>query len=72
MELNQLQNRVAKHYEGGEFAGTESMTNAKELGDTLFVFCLNEADDAESTEVYQERLETAINQLRSLQAEIAS
>jgi hypothetical protein len=56
MELNPLQQRVSKHYEGGEFVGTESMTNAKELGDTLFVFCLNEADDAESTEVYQQRL----------------
>lgn len=66
--LTPLQLLVAKHYEGGEFAHVTTVQEAEYCGDTLFVFCLHEASDAEPhAATFHKFLQTAIDQLRSLQ-----
>lgn len=68
--LTPLQQRVADHYEGGEFAFVTSVAQAKTVGDCLFVFVLAEAGDAaDDAEEFTSMLERAIDQLRSLRGE---
>ena len=68
--LTPLQRLVAEHYCGGEFAHIETQEEAEDCGDTLFSFVIREAGDAGGAPDYVGMLDTAINQLRSLQAEM--
>jgi hypothetical protein len=68
--LTPLQQFVTKHYAGGEFAHLTNLGEAKDFGDTLLVFALYEASDAEDFDEFRRMLETAVDQLRSLIGEI--
>lgn len=77
MKLSPLQQLVAQHYAGSEFAHVVDTDELDDLGDTLFKFVVLEAGDADcgsntilSAHTFGRMLETAINQLRSLQSEI--
>lgn len=64
--LNELQHRVADHYEGGEFAFVTSVEQTKTVGDGLFAFCIVESGDAGDVNEFAGMLQRAIDQLRSL------
>lgn len=64
--LNELQHRVADHYEGGEFAYVTSVEQAETVGDGLLAFCIVEAGDAGDVGEYVGMLQRAIDQLHSL------
>lgn len=68
--LSPLQRRIADHYEGGEFAYITSAEQAKSVGDGLFAFCIFEAGDAQDADECGRMLTRAINQLRSVRAEL--
>lgn len=70
MSFNRFQNHVLEHYCGGEFSAIETEQQINECGDTLFVFLMREAHDAEDFDNFYRMLETAIDQLRSIQGEI--
>lgn len=70
MKLNPIQQLVAKHYCGGEFAHMKYGSVVEDYGDTLFEFLINEADDCSFISEYQRRLQTAIDQLSNLHAEL--
>ena len=69
---NKLQQLVIKHYCGGEYAYCKPLEEAFAAGDPLFHFVLGEACDAEGTLEYLGMLTLAINDLRSLRAEVDS
>lgn len=70
MKFTPLQHIVAEHYEGGEFSHIADEDHMDECGDTLFKFLILEAGDADDSDHFHRMLETAINQLRSLQGEL--
>lgn len=76
MKLSPLQQLVAKHYAGGEFSHFADIHQLYACGDTLFVFVMLEAADAKSRNTqdtfkqFDNMLEQAIRELRSLQAEL--
>lgn len=70
-ELTPLQQQVADHYQGGEFAYITEPRQAKSVGDTLFAFCIAEAGDAANADEFAGMLRTAIEQLRSVLGELA-
>ena len=70
MKLKPLQELVVQHYIGGVFAPIEDTEEIDDCGDTLFSFCMREAHDAQTASEFQAMLETAIKDLRSLQAEM--
>jgi len=76
MTFTPLQRLVARHYAGGEFGHIDDTDLLDELGDTLFTFVVREAGDAEcganielTARTFGAMLNTAIDQLRSLQNE---
>ena len=69
-KLSPLQKLVANHYHGGEFGHIETQDDAKDVGDTLFTFCINEAGDAGDKPELINMLNRAIEQLRSLVGEL--
>lgn len=64
--LTPLQQHVAKHYEGGEFAYITTAAQAKCVGDGLFAFCIAEAGDAADAEELVRMLWRATDQLRAV------
>ena len=68
--LQALQALVATHYQGGEFDHIETQDDAKNVGDSLFTFCINEAGDAGDKSELINMLNRAIDQLRSLVGEL--
>ena len=64
--LTPLQQHVAKHYEGGEFAYITTAAQAKCVGDGLFAFCIAEAGDAADAEELARMLRHATDQLRAV------
>ena len=68
--LTPLQAMVATHYQDGEFDHIESQHDAKDVGDGLFTFCVNEAGDAGDKAEFIDMLNRAIEQLRSLVGEL--
>ena len=72
LKLNGLQEEVATHYQGGEFAYIKSLDVAQNVGDGLFTFCINEAGDAGDKPELVSMLNRAIDQLRSLVGELES
>lgn len=62
-KLNDIQRWVADTYDYGEFAHVESLEDAKQVGDTLFLFLLYEAADVGDMLGYRDRLDTAFHQL---------
>ena len=70
LKLNGLQEEVATHYQGGEFAYIKSLDAAQNVGDGLFTFCINEAGDAGNKPELVNMLNRAIDQLRSLVGEL--
>ncbi len=50
--LTDLQRRVAEVYENGEYGHIQSVEEAKECGDSLFVFLVLEAGDAGDSEEF--------------------
>lgn len=64
--LTPLQQLVANHYIGGEFAYITTPEQSKRVGDGLFSFCIAEAGDAADAEELAGMLRRAIDQLRSL------
>ena len=71
-QLTALQKLVAYHYQGGEFNHIETQDDAKNVGDGLFTFCINEAGDASDKSEFTHMLNKAIEQLRSLIDELES
>ena len=69
-KLDWLQEEVATHYQGGEFAYIKSLDAAQNVGDGLFTFCINEAGDAGDKPELVSMLNRAIEQLRSLVGEL--
>ena len=69
-QLTALQKLVANHYQGGEFGHIENQDDAKDVGDGLFTFCINEAGDASDKGEFIDMLNTAIAQLHSLVGEL--
>ena len=65
-KLDWLQEEVATHYQGGEFAYIKSLDAAQNVGDGLFTFCINEAGDAGDKPELVSMLNRAINQLSAL------
>ena len=70
--LTPLQAQVAAHYQGGEFEHIESQHDARNIGDGLFTFCINEAGDAGNKPELIYMLNHAIEQLHSLVGELES
>ena len=70
--LTPLQQLVAKHYIGGEFAFVTTPEQSTRVGDGLFSFCIAEAGDASDTEEFARMLRSAINQLRSLHDDLST
>jgi hypothetical protein len=68
--LSALQRHVADHYEGGEFIHVQTVEEAEAVGDTLFVYCIREAGDADDADEYDAMLHRAIDQLRSVRNEL--
>ena len=68
--LTPLQAMVATHYQGGEFDYIKTRDDAKNVGDGLFTFCINEAGDAGGKSELVNMLNRAIEQLRSLVGEL--
>lgn len=68
--LTPLQQQVTQHYAGGEFAHIASVADSEYCGDTLFMFCLREAGDAEDAGELAAIIGRAADQLRSLSDEI--
>lgn len=64
------QELVVKHYLGGEFAYIHDPEVVPDLGDGLFAFLINEAGAAADTTEFEDMLQRAIDQLRSLHDEI--
>lgn len=64
-KLNALQLAVAKHYNAGDFDHLTTMEDAQHAGDSLFTFCINEAEDAERVDVFKRRVEIAIEDLQN-------
>ena len=71
-QLTALQKLVANHYQGGEFGHIETQDDSQDVGDGLFTFCINEANDASDKSEFVHMLNQAIEQLRSLVGELAS
>ena len=71
-QLTALQKLAANHYQGGEFGHIENQDDAKDVGDGLFTFCINEASDASDMSELVHMLNQAIEQLRSLVGELES
>jgi hypothetical protein len=66
VKLNPIQQLVAKHYCGGEFAHITDTDEVVECGDTLFTFLMVEADDVSLNSEYRRRLLTADTQISDL------
>lgn len=68
--FNDMQELVRKHYAGGDFAHLRTYQELSDCGDGLYNFLLLEAGDAATSGDFWHMLETAIEQLRSLQGEL--
>lgn len=66
MALNPVQERIATLYCGGDMDHVQNMEEAENCGDTLFLFLLREAHDAESLEEFLGMLNSARTQLSDL------
>lgn len=65
--LTSLQQEVIEHYQGGEFAHVKSMRIAKYCGDSLLLFALNEAHDAQEDKAeFISMMRTAMTDLEGL------
>ncbi len=68
--MKPLQVFVAQNYADGEFNHVTHVEEAGEVGDTLFLFAMNEAGDADTLQELYEMLETAQVQLWHLQQKV--
>lgn len=66
MALNKTQQMVADLYCGGDMTHIKSVEEAEDCGDTLFLFLLREAEDAETSSVFFGMLGTAKDQMDNL------
>lgn len=64
--LSELQRKIAQLYCGGDMAHVSSMEEAENCGDTLLLFLLRQAEDAETMFQFVPRLDTARKQLTDL------
>jgi len=65
-KLSALQKKIAEHYNAGEYDHIKTMEDAQHAGDSLFTFCINEAEDAERLDVLKRRIEIAMEDLQHL------
>lgn len=72
MRFNIPQEFVRRQYCGGEFSDLNTRESVAECGDGLFVFLMNEAQDAQNMQEFEQRLRGAIAQLRLLQGELVA
>lgn len=70
MALNPVQERIATLYCGGDMDHVQNMEEAENCGDTLFLFLLREAHDAESLEEFLGMLDSARTQLSDLMSSL--
>lgn len=69
MSFNKYQTIAAQTYAGGDFAHCESLSEAKQIGDTLFGFVMVELADSEGCDSLEEairRMENALDDLRGV------
>lgn len=69
--LSRYQRIAADAYDDGAHSHVTSIEDAREVGDTLFVFLmaeLAESEDCEDLDTAIRRVETAINQLTEVRA----
>lgn len=64
--LSDLQRRVAEYYEHGEFSHVQTVEESKSIGDSLFVYSIMEAGEAETIEDYSDMVSRAIGQLNTI------
>lgn len=72
LSLNVAQHFVRRHYCGGEFSDRKTREAVADCGDGLFVFLMNEAQDAQNMQEFEQRLRGAIAQLRLLQGDLVA
>lgn len=65
--MNDQQRFVIGEYVGGEFSDITDPLQAKDVGDGLFTFLLDEANDSEDLEDFHNMLCRAIGQLQQLE-----
>lgn len=70
MALNAVQERIATLYCGGDMDHVQSMEEAENCGDTLFLFLLREAHDADSLDEFLGMLDSARTQLSDLMSSL--
>lgn len=70
MALNPVQERIAKLYCGDDMDHVQNMEEAENCGDTLFLFLLREAHDADSLEEFLGMLDSARTQLGDLMSDL--
>ena len=74
-KLNAIQQIIAAAYAGGEFAGINTVEDAENCGDTLFLFLLQETDEQEDCDSIEEgirRLAQATKDIESCLREATS
>lgn len=70
-QLTRLQKFVADRYEGGEFSHIETVQEAREVGDTLFLFLVLEAGESDDdVEEFNRMLDTALRQTEDLRRDL--
>lgn len=71
MKFNEAQRLVANTYEDGAYADITVTDDAKDLGDGLFTFLIDEAGDAGDLEDLDLMIDIAIRQLQDLSLAIS-
>lgn len=71
MKLNPSQVLVRAHYAGGAFLYVNTNKQLRECGDTLFIFLMFEAGDAETVGEFRGMIDTAIEDLRKLKSDLS-
>lgn len=66
MKLTPLQLLVAKYYQEGEYRGSTTQADYTDMGDTLFTYIMQEAEDATTVTELVEMLDVARWQLDQL------
>lgn len=68
--LTPLQLLVAKHYNQGEFDHVKTKEDALQVGDSLFIFSVQEAGDMSGPYDMRAALYRAVDELRYLSAQL--
>jgi hypothetical protein len=71
-QFTPLQELVRQSYADGDMNHVEKPSELKSCGDTLFAFCMYEANEAENAGEYDHMLHNAIKELEDLRAKVAA